>query len=449
MIAVALYADQATHDRLEDALAQRLMSIASLVSQSTNPHVAFLEAGDEQTRTHERAIESLIASARRARVERIVVVHKDGHRTLLDSAGQLPVGREYGRARFDQVELERVAAGKLSASVLFTGPHDRPYKTGYAPFYGPSDQYVGFVAVEAAADYADALAGHRRNLALGTAIALLGLIAAAVYTARTVALPLADLSRAAERIGGGTLDTQIPRGGPTEALVLADTMRRMASSLQARDEELQMMLAGIAHEVRNPLGGIELFGGLLKEDLPSDDPRAAYVDKILKELATLSMVVNDFLHFARRTEIEPRPVSAHDLLSEVSSVAEQAARERGVALELDVPTDFVVDVDPESMKRALLNLLMNGIQAAPPTSGTVLLSASRIAGQVTFTVVDNGPGVPSDRREQIFQPFFTTKQKGTGLGLALAQKTVTQHDGEIRVEDAEGGGARFVLTVKQ
>ena len=445
---MAAYADRAAEARLENALAQRLITVAGVVSHAVNPRVALLDEGDDETRTHQRAQTELVTAARRAAVERIVVAQFEGHRALVDSAERLRVGREYGRARFDRVELERVAAGESAASVLFNGPRGRPYKTGYAPFHDRDGRRVGFVAVEAPVDYTRALGELRFNLAAGTAIALVALVLAAIYAARTVADPLAELSAAARQIGAGDLETPIPGHGPTEAVVLAETMRTMAGSLKARDEELQMMLAGIAHEVRNPLGGIELFGGLLKEDLDGD-PRQRHVDKILKELGTLSMVVNDFLHFARRTEPEPRPTSAYDLLFEVVGVAEKAAQDREVQLDFDAPTDLEVDVDPESMKRALLNLIVNGIQAVPSATGRVHVQATGDAARVVFTVEDNGAGVAPDQRAQIFQPFFTTKQKGTGLGLALVHKTVVQHGGEIRVEQASLGGARFVVTLRR
>ncbi|MEL7368723.1 MAG: histidine kinase dimerization/phospho-acceptor domain-containing protein, partial [Myxococcota bacterium] len=354
-VAIAMYANRTAQGRLEAALAQRLTAVASLVSQTTNPRVGLLDEGDEETRTHRKAKTALIAAAEQAGVERIVVAHFDGQRALVDSAGRLPVGQEYGRARFDRVELATVAAGKPAASVLFGGPSGRPYKTGYAPFFDRDEQVMGFVAVEAAADYTDALWSFQLGLGGVTAVALIGLIAAATYVARTVAGPLAALSGAAKQIGDGDLAAEIPCDGPTEAVVLANTMRTMARSLQARDEELQMMLAGIAHEVRNPLGGIELFGGLLKEDL-AGDRRAKHVDKILKELGTLSMVVNDFLHFARRTEPEPRQVSGYDMIFEVVGVAEKSAQDRGVKLSMDVPASLTLTVDLEAMKRALLNL---------------------------------------------------------------------------------------------
>ena len=446
MVAIALYADRAARGRLEDALAQRLIAVAALASAGTNPRVAFLEDGDDETRTHTRARTALVDTARQAKVHRIVVVHFDGQRALLDSTGALSVGQEYSRARFDRAELDEVSQGTPKASVLFEGTDGRPYKTGYAPFRDPDDALVGFVAVEAAVDYTDALNDLRLSLAAGTAVALFGLLFAAVYAARTVAEPLADLSAAAEQIGSGDLDTPIPRKGPAEAVVLADTMQSMSTSLKARDEELQMMLAGIAHEVRNPLGGIELFGGLLKEDL-ADDPRAKHVDKILKELGTLAKVVNDFLHFARRTEPEPRSVSAHDLLFEVATLAEKQAQDRQVEVHISADRALEITVDPESMKRALLNLVVNATQAAPTKTGRVELAVTADERSITLTVADNGPGVPLEQRSQIFQPFFTTKQKGTGLGLALVQKTVIQHQGEIRVDDRPGGGARFVLTI--
>ena len=272
---------------------------------------------------------------------------------------------------------------------------------------------------------------------------LLLLLAAALYSARRVAIPLAELSEAAKRVGTGDLKAEIPLGGPQEALVLGQTMRQMTASLGARDEEMQMMLAGIAHEVRNPRGGIELFGGLLKEDLEGD-PRQKHVQKILRELGTLSRVVNDFLDFARHHEPERRSLPLFDIAFEIAALSEPDADAAKVTLKLDIPKDLEVNADPEALKRALLNLVRNGLQAA---ESKVVLSATKNDGEVVISVDDDGPGVPEEKRAEIFTPFFTTKQKGTGLGLALVDKTLRQHGGSVEVTESEGGGARFLLRI--
>jgi signal transduction histidine kinase len=441
--AVAFLADQAASEALERALANRLIAIAQSSAALVGHHVTLLERGDDDSRLAQNAMTKLDHLRETTQVARILVLTSSST-ALVDTERTLKIGDDYLRARFDIPELERITAGKTAASVLFEGKDGRPYKTGYAPLADDEKQIVGYVAVAAAADYTDAIDALRKVVAGIAVFGLALLFVAATISANRVAIPLSNLSDAAERIGSGRLDTEIPSGGPREAEVLANTMRSMTASLRARDEEMQMMLAGIAHEVRNPLGGIELFGGLLREDLEPTDPRRKHVDKILRELGVLARVVNDFLDFARKRPHEPVLTDVRELLSEAVSLAEKDASDKEVKVELDAPKNLQFAVDSESLKRALLNLLKNAIQAVAK-GGRVRLSASTDGG-LSIAISDDGPGVPEEKREEIFAPFFTTKQKGTGLGLALVKKTVVAQGGTIHVErDPEWGGARFVL----
>lgn len=445
IFAVFFLADRVARSALEDALGERLVAVAQAAATLVPGRVTLLERGDDDTRLAASTMVRLQELVRSTGVKRIIVVAQNGKHALVDTGRRLAVGDVYGRARFDQVELERVARGDGAASVLFLGEDDQPYKTGYAPLGAAGADRSAFVAVEAAADYTDAIEQLRWTLG---AVALLGLgvlIGAAIAGARQIAVPLSDLSHAATRIGEGELDAPVPTGGPGEARVLQAAMRKMATSLRARDEEMQMMLAGIAHEVRNPLGGIELFGGLLREDLGPDDPRRKHVEKILRELDVLAKVVTEFLDFARRNTLAPRTVVLSELGLAAVALAEKDAQDRGVEILLEADHAVRAQVDPERLRRALLNLIQNAIQAAPPNRGRVRVVIRQHKDAIELSVEDNGPGVPVEQRDEIFAPFFTTRQKGTGLGLPLVKKAVVAHGGQISVGASEDGGARFLI----
>lgn len=445
LIAVAWFAVARARHALDQALGERLLVVAQAAGPLVGPRIAALEAGDDETRTKKNALAKLESLREATHSARIVVGLLDDGTALLDTKEELKIGDAYTRARFDRHELSLVKQKQTAATVLFDGPDGRPYKSGYAPLYDDDGLVVAFVVVEAPASYEEALTTLRNSLLVAVGLALVILMVSARSIARRVSVPLSALSAAAERIGRGELSTQVPTEGPEEAAVLGETMGQMAASLKARDEELQLMLAGIAHEVRNPLGGIELFGGLLKEDLESSDPRRKHVEKILRELSVLAKVVNDFLDFARKREPDPRPTKIKDLYEEVLGVAGKDAHDKGVRLLQETPPELEVSLDPDTIKRALLNLVRNGIQAAPASNGQVELWAGRKDGEVVLEVRDNGPGVPEDKRAEIWRPFYTTKQKGTGLGLALVKKTILAHRGQIEVAEREGGGARFVI----
>jgi signal transduction histidine kinase len=134
------------------------------------------------------------------------------------------------------------------------------------------------------------------------------------------------------------------------------------------------------------------------------------------------------------------------MLFELTQIAGPDAEAAGVRLSLDAAEDAVLKVDPSLVRRAVLNLVRNAIQASPE-GGEVRLRAWRESSKVLLAVEDNGPGVPEEVRQRIFEPFFTTKEKGSGLGLALVAKTARVHGGEVRIERAASGGARFVLVL--
>jgi signal transduction histidine kinase len=444
--AMAYFADAAVRRALEASLGDRLMAVGQAAAVSVEDRVLALDRGDEESRVARSTEKKLRDLAASTGVERIMIVRLENFGSLIDTKGELKIGDEYVRARFDKSELEQVARGNGAASVLFRGPEGRWYKTGYAPLRAiEADGAVqGAVVVNAPARFFDLIDDLRKSLGSIALVGMLALGALAFASARRLAVPLQRLSGAAERIGQGELDTDVPLGGPEEAVVLARTMRAMAAALSARDKEMQLMLAGIAHEVRNPLGGIELFGGLLREDLAPDDPRRKSVDKILKEIGVLGSVVNDFLDFARRRPLNPSPTEVKDLLDEIASVLSREAEDKKIALSVEAEPNLSAKLDRDEMRRAILNLAKNGIQATPE-GGRVRLLAQRAGTELVVSVEDNGPGVPEGQRAEVWKPFFTTKQKGTGLGLALVKKAVDAHGGTISIDDAPGGGARFVL----
>jgi signal transduction histidine kinase len=222
----------------------------------------------------------------------------------------------------------------------------------------------------------------------------------------------------------------------------------MRQALSVRDQRLQMMLAGIAHEVRNPLGGIELFAGILREEIHEGDERRAHVQRIERELTHLKAVVSDFLEFARRPKVELRPLDLEPMLTEVRDLAAADGEKAGVEVALDLTPPARALADATQLRRAILNLCRNAVQATPP-GGRVTLAASPTGeARLRIRVTDTGKGIAPDQVEQIFTPFFTTKEKGTGLGLAFVREIVGDHGGTLVVESEVGKGSTFTVELR-
>ncbi len=207
----------------------------------------------------------------------------------------------------------------------------------------------------------------------------------------------------------------------------------------------------VAHEVRNPLSSIMLNTELLEEEAAKcgcghASEAAALIASIKKEAERLQHLTDEYLAFAR----PPRPATAHQSLNavaeELAHLVREEARRSGITVETRLSHGCPCAlIDPHQIKQAVLNLVRNAMQAMPG-GGRLTISTDVLAdGGVVLNVDDTGPGVPEELRCQIFEPFFTSKPEGTGLGLPLAAHIVRDHEGEIDFGPAPRGGTRFTI----
>jgi signal transduction histidine kinase len=422
---------------LENELGRRLATAATGAATIVLPEqLRALGPGDEGTRTYANVMRRLESARTRLGVRRVLAVTPDLD-ARGDTAGALVLGAHAYELGSDQAELARAARGTPTASPLFVGHDGLPYERAYAAIGEPGD-VAGFIAVEGSAEYPAELATFRRSMVLAGLAALAVVVALTVWVARRVSGPVVRLADSAARLGRGDLGTRFAIETDDEVGLLAATLEDARVALAARDERLQMMLAGIAHEVRNPLGGLELYAGLLREALLDQPERLEEVRRIEREVGHLQQVVNDFLAFARRAPPELDRVLVRPLFDEVRELTQAEAGAR-VSVEADL--DLAVRADAGQLRRALLNLTRNAVAVARDAPVTLL--ARRRGEMVDIEVRDDGPGVPAALREKIFAPFFTTREKGTGLGLAFVREIVRDHGGDVIVRDAPGGGSVF------
>jgi len=438
LVAMALLADRLARRALEEELGVRLVALARAAAASLPAdRVARLAPGDEGTRTYGHLRARLEALAR-ATDTRLVVIRPD--RTVIaDSAGLHPIGESPPALERDRLEIGAAARGQaLPSQVLFEGRDGRLYKTGYAPLVAEDGAIVGVVGADGTAASVATLRSFRRLLvALGVGGALLA-AALAALAGLSLTRPLMKLTEAAERIGRGDLATPLWRRVRKDQIgLLRDTLEEMRSSLRARDEERETLLAGIAHEVRNPLGGMELFTGLLAEEL-AGRPEAAHVDRIRAELDTLSRVVDEFLDYARARPLQTEPCDLGGLVAEVADLVQPAALERGIRVTTSARGSCAAD--REKLRRAVLNLARNAVEATPDGGTVEIVGSAEAGGGASLEVLDRGPGLTAEARAKLFRPFFTTKERGTGLGLALAKKVADAHGGALELLPRDGGG---------
>ena len=440
LVVFGFFAHQLARRALEEELSRRLETAAAGAAATILPEqLRAIGPGDEGSLTYANVRRRLDAARGRLGVRRVLAVTPElGARG--DSAGALQLGARAYDLEADRAEIARALGGTPAASPLFVGHDGVPYKRAYAAVGEPGEvgEPAGLVAVEGNADYLAVLAAFRRSMLLAGIAAAIGVLALTAWIARRISGPITRLAQAAARLGRGDLDAPVPIETRDEIGLLAQTFDETRAALKARDERMQMMLAGIAHEVRNPLGGLELYAGLLRDALGAQPERLEEVHRIEREVGHLKTVVNEFLEFARRPPPNLEAVALGPLFDEVRELTRAAS---GAAITIDVPPGLRVRADVGQLRRVLLNLARNAATAA--RQGRVELAARPVETGVRIEVRDDGPGVPAALREQIFTPFFTTREKGTGLGLAFVREIVRDHGGDVVVRDAPGGGSVF------
>jgi signal transduction histidine kinase len=230
-------------------------------------------------------------------------------------------------------------------------------------------------------------------------------------------------------------------------------VKRLTDELEAKNRELArqnrladlgQMASHVAHEVRNGLVPMKLYLNLLRRRLTSDAGSLEIAHKIGSGFTALETVVNDLLQFTSQREPQMSDVGVRELMAELcESLAPQLEAQR-IAVRIDVATNLRCTADPDMLRRALLNLVLNAIDVMPH-GGELVLDGQIAGGQVELSVADSGPGLTAEVAQRLFEPFFTTKGSGTGLGLAIVERIAEAHGGEIRAENRKGGGARFAL----
>jgi signal transduction histidine kinase len=208
------------------------------------------------------------------------------------------------------------------------------------------------------------------------------------------------------------------------------------------------MAAGIAHEVRNPLGAIKLYASLLRQDVAAMPTPAQTVEKIIAAAQRVETIVSQVLYFTREVRANIVDADLADVVREAVELARVRSPDGGVAFVVAGPDRLPARFDRTLVSQALVNLLVNGVEACGE-SGHVFVEFGRSESprQFVIGVRDSGPGIDESTRERLFHPFFTTKDHGTGLGLALVHRIVEAHDGLIEARNAREGGAEFQITV--
>jgi signal transduction histidine kinase len=310
--------------------------------------------------------------------------------------------------------------------------------TGFTPFLS-NGEIAGGIAVTGSVPFLSGMAELKNRLLMigifGTGIAAL----LAIILSVSITRPITKLIQEAKKIGKGITGEPIQIQTKTEIRYLADTMEIMRQNINERENELKAMVGGIAHEIRNPLGAVQLFTDLLGDEMNNTDAEN-HLRRIKTETGAIKKLVDHFLIYAR----PPNPCMQNCLLEPIAREAVSGCHDESdkIKVEYDHLKGMSVFADPGMLKQIIVNLAQNAVQAMPE-GGRLRIACRKTKTEIHLEIEDTGPGIPEESQKQIFKPFFTTREKGSGLGLAIANNLVRAHKGVIRLVRSDRNGTVF------
>ncbi len=288
----------------------------------------------------------------------------------------------------------------------------------------------------------------------------------AVVVSRKFTAPLESLSAAVRKIAKGDFEVKVDISSRDEIGQLSDSFNEMANELLERERSLKTaqlalvqsekmaavgtLSAGLAHEVKNPLSAVLGYAQLAKRKLSQPDVIKKHLDIIENETRRCNEIIGNLMQFSRQEKGEFTDVTINEVVEKSVGVVDHQLGLNNVHVNMKLAPDIPEIIgNSNQLQQVMMNLAINAQQAMEPDGGTVDIATYFDNDNVYISVSDTGPGISEVVAEKIFEPFFTTKTagKGTGLGLSVTYGIIRDHKGDIRVEKAASGGARFVIAL--
>ena len=391
---------------LDVELGERLRSVALALSHTIEIAAEDLSVGSGV----DPALQTVLRSTKAENLLSNIVILTPNGNTVLDLSNVSVEGEPNPFIELDLTAVTLARSGLSAYTSSYKSGNDY-MKSAYAPIMSPKNDVVGILGVEAGATYFDVLR------------ALSGAIVAIDVTSVGVLLVLGFIFY-------------------RQSLSLD---RAQAAVIQGENlSTMGRMVAGIAHEIRNPLNIIATSAERLRKRYNRDDPVFSY---ITEEVQKLDEILTGYLDFAKARSQERRPYSVQRIARRCLMILDGDLKARHIQVVCDLlPGDIMISCDDKRIQQAILNVLLNAIQAVS-TGGRIEISVKATAKYATVVIKDNGGGIPERLLKDVTRPFFTTKERGSGLGLSVVRTIIEEHHGTLDIKSVPSSGAEISLTI--
>ncbi|ACM18901.1 sensor histidine kinase, HAMP domain-containing [Geotalea daltonii FRC-32] len=443
----------------QNDLVQEMQESSTEVSKAIQISVEDLTSEEESESSR---LEDYFQQARNKGINEINIISNEGE--IINSSDPEKVGKKR-----EIKKLEKGLKASHKGKITGVSPSLRPYDLVVPVIVG--DEQLGYVQINLLLDNIRDIqhANFIRRLVATCMVFSFGILLT-FFLARRYTTPINRLAAGVKKVSAGDLSVTFPVESKDEIGELAKSFNEMVEKLRERENlekrlyeaehlsKVGQLASGIAHEIRNPLNYISLAIDHLKSELlPTCPERSkeleAITDNIKEEVRKANYMVLNFMNYGRPLKLRTSEVRYADLIGKALPLLQDKLDEQRIRVAMDIPADLpAMQVDAELMRNCLFNFITNAAQAMPE-GGTITLGAAFAPEEKRFilTFADQGAGIAAGDIGKIFQPYFTTKEAGIGLGLAITERIVREHGGELRVNSTVGSGTTFtmVLPVKK
>ncbi len=456
-IALAFWWSFRTHrEQLVTFSRERVTALATAVERAIE--LAMLQGKPAEVQS------AMLAAAKAADIEIVAAMTPQGEVRAASPPNLVgrrlpPEKMETYIARIPYVFADRTAAGEMVEAVVRPLENRPPCQR----CHGTAQAHNGFLYVAVSPRRINALLATemRYSLIAAALTVLAGIFALALLSDHVIARPIESLVEAMRAVEAGAGGARMPVRGRDEFAQLAERFNTMVARVEeaqrevARAHQAEMgraaqlatvgeLAASLAHEIKNPLAGIQGAVQILLDRAGPGDPHREIFEAILQQVDRLGHTVRELLDFARPMPPQFEPGALNEVVERVAGLVGKDPAAARTILTKELAEDLpAVWMDEAQISQVLLNIMLNAVQVMPDGGRVTVRTSHDGPGHVMAEVVDTGPGIPAEVLPQIFKPFFTTKHKGGGLGLAICDRIVRDHGGTIQATSGEGGGARF------
>ena len=422
-----------------DQLSSHVITVSSLIGGGIESrYLPLLNPNQKNNAASVFYSELLIKSSENAQLHSAFLFNSEYK--ILSHTDSSKIGSVDPQLILSRKEIQEMKIGKSASSLPFKGEDGQWYMWG---FYKISNSF--WLGIQ---ENATKLSQIEELITLFLWIGFGGIlltVIATLFLVNTILKPINRLAGFSTSLGKGDFNVKKPENIEGELEPLATALDNMRSDLVTVQKEKENMLAQIAHEIRNPLGSVELLAGLIREDPALHEKNRTFISKIISEVISLKTLISAYLNYSRPLTPNSELVSVSKVAVQIQEILGNQLEKKNIALKI-IMADTKIEFDPGHLRQVLLNLASNSIEAMESTGGMIEISSRKVNGTVQISLKDSGPGIKQEMSNQIFKPFFTTKENGTGLGLAISKKLCEENQASLLLFNNAASGCTFTIT---